>query len=138
MSKRNVYEGPHSCYAVHEGFYVEDGGVNLKTAPKILMLMLRDLKRGWTYDRSTCERIPFTEEHFRRRARYLIALFKKHAGRDSKALRALVDYVVEHKEPPSWAVEAMKAGEDLEEAYKRWLAKAEKKRKRELVAVTTR
>lgn len=77
MGRRNIYEGPNSCYAIKEGVYVPGVGINEKTAAGIAALLLRDLKRGYTYDHS-CRKIRMTYRLFVRRLNYLIALARKH------------------------------------------------------------
>jgi hypothetical protein len=104
MVWRNIYEGPKSCYALREGIYVPGRGVNLKTGISILYMILRDYRRGKTYNHS-CEVIPMTERLFVRRANYLIPLCKKH-GTDPlecRALKKIVKYVIKHKKLPSEA-----------------------------------
>jgi len=48
-----IYQGPDSCYARREGIYVKrarrPGIDTLAEAAAIAKLILRDLKRGYTY-----------------------------------------------------------------------------------------
>ena len=98
--RRNIYEGPHSCYAVKEGVWVPGVGVNAATAVGIAALILRDLRRGWTYSHA-CREIPMTHNLFVRRLNYLIALARKHYGpRIVSFIRELVDYVLIHRRLP--------------------------------------
>ncbi len=104
MVRRNIYEGPNSCYAINEGIYVPGRGVNLETGVSILYLLLRDLQRGWTYDHS-CRRIPMTWDLFVRRARYLYALCRKHTGPlgECERLREIIEYAIARRTLPPWA-----------------------------------
>jgi len=76
----NIYQGPRSCWARHEKIYVPGSGIDVKSARGILALIEKELRRGFTYDRSSCRRIKMTPELARKRAVYLIALAKKHRG----------------------------------------------------------
>lgn len=98
--RRNIYEGPHSCYAVREGVWVPGVGVNVASAVGIAALILRDYKRGWTYSHA-CTEIPMTHNLFVRRLNYLIALARKHYGpRIVHFIRDLVDFVLIHGRLP--------------------------------------
>lgn len=97
---RNIYEGPHSCYALREKVWVPGVGVNRATAPGIAALILRDYERGWTYSHA-CREIPMTHGLFIKRLNYLIALARKHYGaREASFMRDLVDYVIIHGRLP--------------------------------------
>jgi hypothetical protein len=90
----NIYQGPSSCYAKKEGVWVPGSGVNEETLPAFIALILRDYKRGWTYDHN-CDRIPMTDDLAVKRLNYLITLAKKHSGPfaqwlASKSLRDLI------------------------------------------------
>ena len=100
--RRNIYEGPSSCYAIREGVYVKGRGVTPETAVGIAYLLLRDLERGWTYDHS-CNRIPMTPQLFLQRLRYLYPLCVKHNRESCDLVKALIDYVERHKAIPDWA-----------------------------------
>jgi len=104
VGRRNKYEGPRSWYAIYEGVFVPGKGVDRYTAASIAALILRDLKRGWTYD-SYGRRIPMTRELARRRLIYLIALARKHYGaKEMKEVEELVRYVLEYWRLPPYAV----------------------------------
>jgi hypothetical protein len=94
MARRNIYQGPDSCYALHEGIYVAGSGVTPGNVRAFLRLIERDLRRGWTYDHS-CRRIRMTPALARKRALYLIALARKHSGlKASWAVReAVLDWL---------------------------------------------
>ena len=79
MSKRNIYQGPQSCWARHEKIYVPGSGIDERAARGILALIEKELRRGFTYDHS-CRRIKMTPALAKKRAVYLIALAKKHSG----------------------------------------------------------
>jgi len=72
----NKYIGPESCYARNEGVWVPRigrTGVTDKTFWGVIALILRDLRRGWTYGDS-CERIPMDFGRAYGRALYAGAL----------------------------------------------------------------
>ena len=79
MSKRNIYQGPTSCWAQHERVSAPGSGIDERAARAILYLMEAELRRGWTYDHS-CRRIKMTPTLAKKRAIYLIALAKRHYG----------------------------------------------------------
>jgi len=79
VPRRNIYQGPTSCWAQHERVSAPGSGIDERAARAILYLMEVELRRGWTYDRS-CRRIRMTPALAKKRALYLIALAKKHRG----------------------------------------------------------
>ncbi|MFZ8811334.1 MAG: hypothetical protein ACO2PN_24925 [Pyrobaculum sp.] len=79
MSRRNIYQGPTSCWAQYERVSAPGSGIDERAARAILYLMEAELRRGWTYDHF-CRRIKMTPELAKKRAVYLIALAKKHRG----------------------------------------------------------
>ncbi len=101
-----VYQGANSCYALNEQVYVKRirrrGVDTLREAAAILHLILRDYRRGWTYEQGSCRRIRMTEELFEKRVRFVKRLARLH-GADPATQRAideLVDYVLRHKRLP--------------------------------------
>ena len=76
-----IYTGPNSVYARRHGVYCPGPGVNVKTARCILNMIDRELRRGWTYDQRG-RRIKMTPKLAARRAVYMIALARKHHGRE--------------------------------------------------------
>ena len=83
----NVNQGPNSCYARYEGNYAPGRGVNAFTVRYLVGYILRDLNRGWTYERGTCRRIRMTPKLAIKRLRYLITLVRKHAPAHLPAVR---------------------------------------------------
>jgi len=79
VSKRNIYQGENSCWALHERIYVPGSGIDARAARGILSLIEKELRRRWTYDHS-CRKIRMTPTLAKKRAVYLIALAKKHRG----------------------------------------------------------
>jgi hypothetical protein len=75
----NIYQGEKSCWAKLERVYVPGSGIDVRAASGILALIEKELRRGWTYDRS-CRRIKMTPALAKKRAVYLIALAKRHRG----------------------------------------------------------
>jgi hypothetical protein len=53
--------------------------VNAFTVRFLVGYILRDLKRGWTYERGTCRRIKMTPKLAIKRLMYLITLARNHA-----------------------------------------------------------
>ena len=74
-----IYTGPNSVYAKKHGVYCPGPGVSVSAARCILIMMDRELRRGWTYDQKG-RRIRMTPKLAARRAVYMIALAKKHYG----------------------------------------------------------
>ncbi|HID41693.1 MAG TPA: hypothetical protein EYP33_06025 [Pyrodictium sp.] len=102
----SVYMGRNSCYARKEGIYVRrirgKGIDTAKEAVAILKLILRDLRRGRTYEQSTCREIKMTRELFIQRVDYVPVLAKRHgAGKETlDAIRRLTEYVKKHGKLP--------------------------------------
>jgi len=100
----NVYQGPNSCYAKFEGNYAPGRGVNAFTVRYLVGYILRDLKRGWTYERGTCRRIKMTPKLAIKRLRYLITLAKKHAPAHLPAVRREVTRAIRYVQKTARAV----------------------------------
>jgi len=79
MSRRNIYQGPPSCWAQYERVSAPGSGIDERAARAILYLMEVELRRGWTFDHS-CRKIRMTPQLAKKRALYLIALAKRHRG----------------------------------------------------------
>ena len=96
-----VYQGPRSCYARREGLYVRrarrPGIDTLGEAAAIAALILRDLKRGYTYEGRSCKRVKMTRKLAARRLNFLRLLARKHGApkRVVRAVDSLVEYVLE-------------------------------------------
>ena len=72
-----------------EGVYAPGSGIrDISSAASIAALILRDYRRGWTYDRDGSV-IPMAWDKARRRLTYLYALAIKHGARDLNAIRDL-------------------------------------------------
>jgi len=101
-----VYQGADSCYARREGVYVKrvrrPGIDTLREAAGILRLILRDYRRGWTYEQGTCRKIRMSRRLFEERVRFVKFLARQHGakGETLEAIDRLVDYVLEHKRLP--------------------------------------
>ena len=99
----NIYQGSGSAYARFEGVYAPGRGVSLETAVPIAALILRDWRRGWTYDRSGA-RVPMTAELARRRLWYLYPLCIKHGGSRCERVAQLAEKVyLTRRVPPEYA-----------------------------------
>jgi len=96
--KRNIYQGPESCWAQREHVYVTGSGIDTRAARGIMALIEKELRRGWTYDHS-CRRIRMTPELARKRALYLIALAKKHygVGEAKKVAEIVYEWLERHR-----------------------------------------
>lgn len=79
MSRTNIYQGENSCYGKKEGIYVTTPGVTKRNYKRYISLILRDYRRGYTYDHQ-CRKIPMSYNLAKRRLVYLIALAKKHGA----------------------------------------------------------
>jgi len=83
----NIYQGRDSCYAKKERTYITGSKVTPSNMKTFARLILRDLKRGWTYDHS-CRKIKMTKKLAIRRLAYLKALCIKHTGKEEACDRA--------------------------------------------------
>ncbi len=116
-----VYQGPRSCYARREGLYVRrarrPGIDTLAEAAAIARLILRDLRRGYTYEDRTCRKIRMTRRLAVRRLNFLRLLARRHRAprRVADAVDSLVEYVLRKWRLP---------GGEVGELAKRMLARA--------------
>jgi hypothetical protein len=89
----NIYQGPDSCYGMFERIYVPGRGVTARNVKHFIALILRDLRRGWTYDHQ-CRRIPMDKRLAEKRLLYLVPLAKRHT-RDVKQVWAVREAVLD-------------------------------------------
>lgn len=130
-----IYQGHNSCYAKREGIYVKrvrkPGIDTLAEAAAILKLVLRDYRRGWTYDDDCgCCIIPMDLELFKRRARYVVTLAHKHGAPKEtiEKIEDLVNYVIKYKRMPRQYLR--KAKKMIAKVSKVKVVKPKKRRKR--------
>jgi hypothetical protein len=83
----NIYQGRDSCYGRKEGTYITGSKVTPSNMKTFVRFILRDLKRGWTYNES-CRRIKMSRKLATRRLIYLKALCIKHTGKEEACDRA--------------------------------------------------
>ena len=83
----NIYQGRDSCYAKKEGVHITGSKVTPSNMKTFARLILRDLKRGWTYNHG-CRRIKMTKKLAIKRLTYLKALCIKHTGKEEACDRA--------------------------------------------------
>jgi hypothetical protein len=83
----NIYQGRDSCYAKKERTYITGSKVTPSNMKTFARLILRDLRRGWTYNES-CRKIKMTKKLAIKRLAYLKALCVKHTGREEACDRA--------------------------------------------------
>ncbi|ADN50183.1 hypothetical protein [Vulcanisaeta distributa] len=105
----NIYMGRGSCYAVNEGIYVAPGPMDLSRIVAHLLLHLRDLKRGWTYDHD-CNRVAMDRDLFEARSKYLVKICRDQGLSDCDDAEALINEVITTLKLPRWA-------EDLASRY---------------------
>ena len=93
--------GHNSCYARREGIYVRRVGRpgidTVAEAAGILYLIVRDLRRGWTYDDDRgCRKVRMGKELFVERTNYVRVLARRHgAGPHTlDVIDRLVEYVL--------------------------------------------
>ena len=103
-----VYQGPNSCMAKREGVYVkriERPGVDtIPEAVALAYMVLRDYRRGYTYDPDhNCRKIKMTWELAKKRLRFIVTLSKYHGAtkKEQKVIRKLISYAIKHKRLPS-------------------------------------
>ena len=104
-----VYMGVNSCYARREGIFVarlrRPGIDTVAEAAGILALIVRDLRRGWTYDDDRgCRKIRMTGDLFVKRVHYVHTLAVRHgAGKQTLAvIDRLINYVLASKALPTY------------------------------------
>ena len=118
VHRRNKYIGPRSCYASEEGAYAPGKGLTEETFFTVLALILRDVKRGWSYD-DKCNRIPFSKDYALQRVIWGGALAHTHTERDvAGVLMEVGREVLEQERLPEWALVLLagpRAGELAEE-----------------------
>jgi hypothetical protein len=102
LARKNLYQGPSSCYGRREGVWVPGSGVLPEYLPSFIALIVRDMARGYTYDEETCELKRVDPAYLIGRLQYLIALAKKHGGEGAKIYteEALERLYREYKLPP--------------------------------------
>ncbi len=83
----NIYQGRDSCYAKKENVYITGSKVTPQNMRTFARLILRDLRRGRTYDHS-CRKIKMTKSLAIKRLTYLKALCVKHTGKEEACDRA--------------------------------------------------
>jgi len=100
--RKNVYQGPGSCYARSEGAWVPGRGVTPETLPSFIALIVRDMYRGLTYEDKTCRPVKADPSFLIKRLNYLVALAKKHGGEAAKTFtkEALERLYREYRLPP--------------------------------------
>ncbi len=104
----NVYMGVNSCYARKEGVFVarvkRPGIDTVVEAVGILYLIIRDRRRGWTYDQNNhCRKVSMSGKLFAERANYVRVLARRHgAGPHTLAvIDRLVEYVISYGRLPA-------------------------------------
>jgi hypothetical protein len=102
LGRKNLYQGPSSCYGRNEGVWVPGSGVLPEYLPSFIALIVRDMARGYTYDEETCEPKRVDPSYLINRLQYLIALAKKHGGEEAKIYtkEALERLYREYRLPP--------------------------------------
>lgn len=102
-----VYQGRNSCMWVREGICVRRirgrGVDTLDEAVALAYMVLRDYKRGWTYEQGSCRKIRMTESLLRKRIRFIYFLARRHgAPREQlKLIERMLKYILRHKRMPS-------------------------------------
>ena len=101
-----MYQGKDSCMARREGWYVkriEHPGIDtIDEAVALAWAVLRDHRRGYTYDNDTCRKIKMTGRLFQLRVNYIYTLANKHGAsrRELDVIKRLVEYVLSNKSMP--------------------------------------
>ena len=101
-----VYQGADSCMARREGWYVkriEEPGIDtVDEAVALAWAVLRDHRRGFTYDNDNCRKIKMTWELAERRLRYIYTLAVKHGAseRELRVIKRLVERALRYRKLP--------------------------------------
>jgi len=145
--------GIDSCYAKKEGIYVRriarTGIDTIAEAKALAYLVLRDYRRGWTYDKYDCRKIPMSHDLFKKRLQGILSYAGKHtddlvekgllskSAREEllKRIKEIIDYVESYKRIPS---EWEKTIDRLIAEVKKRKSKKKKKRKKRVKTVKPR
>jgi len=101
-----VYQGKDSCMFKREGIYVrriQGPGVDtIREALALAYMILRDYRRGYTYDNDSCRKIKMTGELFKKRIKYIYTLSIKHGAtaKEQEVIKRIVNYVLKHRRMP--------------------------------------
>ncbi|GAB6947531.1 hypothetical protein JCM16161A_16610 [Vulcanisaeta sp. JCM 16161] len=98
----NIYMGRNSCYAINEGIYVAPGPMDLGRIAAHLLLHLRDLRRGWTYDHD-CNRVAMDRDLFETRSKYLVKICRDQGLGNCDDAEVLINEVISTLKLPKWA-----------------------------------
>lgn len=108
MVRRNKYVGENSCYAMNEGVYVpKSDGVVKFNFPSIIALIIRDYKRGFSYD-DQCREIPFDKGYAEARGIFAGSLAHTFMYPNREEAKKLMDAgrraIRSGRLPPDWVV----------------------------------
>ena len=101
-----VYQGRDSCVARREGWFVrriEHPGVDtVDEAVALAWAVLRDYRRGYTYENGSCKRVRMSWGLAERRLRFILRLARLHGASDRElsTIRRLIEYALEHRRLP--------------------------------------
>ena len=101
-----VYQGRDSCMARREGWFIrriEHPGIDtIDEAVALAWAVLRDYRRGFTYDNDNCRKIRMSWDLAEKRLRYIRTLAIKHgaSARELRVIERLIDYVLSHRRLP--------------------------------------
>lgn len=131
-----VYQGRNSCTARREGIYVrrvERPGIDtIDEAVALAYMCVRDLRRGYTWDNDTCEKIKMTSGLFERRVNYIYTLAVKHGASKAelKVIDKLVEFVLRHRRLPKRVTYPDGKRRSVKVILRRMIVRVRKKRKR--------
>jgi len=110
---------------VREGVYVrriaKRGVDTVAEAVALAYMVLRDLRRGYTYDpRRNCRRIRMTRALARRRLKFIVMLAQVHGAGDSevRAIRRMVSSILR-----AWRMPSRVAGRSTREIVRRMVVR---------------
>jgi len=101
-----VYQGRDSCMARREGWFIrriQHPGIDtIDEAIALAWAILRDYRRGYTYDNDNCRKIRMTWDLAEKRLRYIRTLAVRHgaSARELRVIDRLIDYVLSHRRLP--------------------------------------
>ncbi len=101
-----VYQGRDSCMARREGWFIrriERPGVDtISEAVALAWAVLRDWRRGYTYDNDDCKKIRMAWDLAERRLRFIVRLARIHGASEAelRVIKRLVAYALRRKRLP--------------------------------------
>ncbi len=102
-----VYQGRDSCMARREGWYIKrighPGVDTISEAAALAWAVLRDYRRGYTYEQGSCRKIRMTWKLAKKRLRFIIRLARIHGATDRElvVIKRIVNHAIKRRKLPA-------------------------------------